>query len=54
MLTVYLNQEILVTQTKTVLNFFTLGQLMSCLHGTQSQFTHKKLSQGQALALMKQ
>lgn len=36
MLSVYLNQEILVTQTKTVLTFFTLGQLMSCLHSTHS------------------
>lgn len=31
MLPVYLNQEILVRQTKTVLTFFTLGQSMSCL-----------------------
>jgi len=32
MLTVYLNQEILATQTKTVLTFFVLGELMSYLH----------------------
>lgn len=36
MLTVYFNQEILATQTKTVLTVFRVEQLMSCLHGTHS------------------
>ena len=36
MFTVYVNQEILATQTKTLLTVFTVGQLMSCPHGTHS------------------